>query len=537
MRSNRGGIMKFLRRLTCRATARAIVVHDFFAPRLATMNLRLWQRLFLTFAALSSIALAGFVAWQQQAFRRGFLAYVDEAALERMQPVIDSLAEAYAENGSWDFLNNNSKRFTELIAPDLRRVMRPPRGAGPPPDAPPPPPPPPPRDRADPERRHRPPPPEWREREHERHRRINEEDLMSRLLLLDVEGKPVVGDPAIARNSASVPIEVDGKRVGSLLLAALPQLRGGADLAFAREQLRNALIAGVAILAFALLLAFALARWLLTPVRELAAGTRALAAGDYTRRIANRRRDELGALATDFNHLAGTLEQHREARRRWGADIAHELRTPLSILRGEIQAIQDGVRSATPAALNSLNAECERMGSLIEDLYLLSLADAGALEYRFEPLDLAKLVAESLESQAHILEGAGLSLERAIGKVPTMRGDARRLGQLIDNLIANTRRYTDAPGRIRIEVAHTGNSVLLAIEDSAPGVPSDSLNQLFERLYRVDASRNRAAGGAGLGLAICRAIVVAHDGTIEARHSLLGGLRVEARFPAIKEVS
>jgi two-component system, OmpR family, sensor histidine kinase BaeS len=533
MRSHRGGIKEFLRRLRHAAFARVIVGHELFAPRVTPMNLRLWQRLFLTFAALSSIALAGFVAWQQQAFRRGFLAYVDEAALERMQPVIDSLAEAYAEHGSWAFLNNDSKRFTELIAPDLRRVLRPPRDPRPPPDEPPPPPPER-RDRADPERWRRPPPPEAREREHARHRRINEENLMSRLLLLDVDGKPVVGDPAIARKSASVPIEVDGKRVGSLLLAALPQLRGSADLSFAREQLRNALIAGVAILALALMLAFALARWLLTPVRELAAGTRALAAGDYTRRIADRRRDELGALATDFNHLAGTLEQHREARRRWGADIAHELRTPLSILRGEIQALQDGVRSATPAALNSLHAECERMGSLIEDLYLLSLADAGALEYRFEPLDLAELANESLESQEHVLESAGLSLERVIRKVPAIRGDARRLGQLIDNLIANTRRYTDAPGRIRVEVGSAGDSVLLVIEDSAPGVPHESLNHLFDRLYRVDASRNRAAGGAGLGLAICRAIVLAHDGTIEARPSTLGGLRIEARFPLDK---
>jgi two-component system, OmpR family, sensor histidine kinase BaeS len=531
MRSNRGGIKEFLRRLSQPAFARAIVGHELFAPRVTPMNLRLWQRLFLTFAALSSIALAGFVAWQQQAFRRGFLAYVDEAALERMQPVIDSLAEAYSEHGNWNFLNNNAKRFTELIAPDLRRVMRPPRDAGPPPDEPPPPPPER-RERADPQHWRRPPPPDWRERA--RHRRINEENLMSRLLLLDAEGKPVVGDPAIARKSASVPIEVDGKRVGSLLLAALPQLRGSADLAFAREQLRNALIAGIAILALALLLAFALARWLLTPVRELAAGTRALAAGDYTRRINDRRRDELGALATDFNHLAGTLEQHREARRRWGADIAHELRTPLSILRGEIQAIQDGVRSATPAALNSLNAECERMGSLIEDLYLLSLADAGALEYRFEPLDLGELVTESLETQSHVLESAGLSLDRAIDSVPRIRADARRLGQLIDNLLANTRRYTDVPGRVRIEVVSVADSVVLAIEDSAPGVPAESLELLFERLYRVDASRNRAAGGAGLGLAICRAIVLAHDGTIRASRSALGGLRIEARFPIIR---
>lgn len=487
------------------------------------MNLRLWQRLFLTFAALASIALAGFVIWQQQAFRGGFLAYLDQAALERLQPVSDRLAEAYDENGSWDFLRDDVQQFGELIVPNLRRATRqskrPERKQ--PPEA---------VDLAADADRH--PPEQWRGHDRESRRHMLESNLLPRLLLVDAKGTPVVGDPAIARGSASVPIVLDGERIGSLLLAALPRIHGEADLAFAREQLRNALIAGVAILALSLMLAFALARWLLTPIRELAAGTRALAAGDYQRRIGDRRRDELGALAADFNHLAHTLEQHREARRRWGADIAHELRTPLSILRGEIQALQDGVRSATPAALGSLHAECDRMGDLIEDLYLLSLADAGALEYRFEPLDMAELVADSLETQATILGEAGLVLESAIATVPLIRGDARRLGQLIDNLLTNTRRYTDAPGRVRIELRASANEVILVLEDSAPGVPAEALGLLFDRLYRVDASRNRAAGGAGLGLAICRAIVLAHEGRIEATPSALGGLRIEVHFPA-----
>lgn len=491
------------------------------------MNLRLWQRLFLTFAALASIALAGFVIWQQQAFRKGFLAYLDQAALERLQPVSDRLAEAYEENGNWEFLRNDTRQFGELILPERHREQRQPKRVERPHEALPP------AVDAEADTAHRHPPPAWREHEREGRRRVLESSLLSRLLLVDARGAPVVGDPAIARSSASVPVMLNGERVGSLLLAALPRIRSAADLAFAREQLRNALIAGVAILALALLLAFALARWLLTPVRELAAGTRALAAGDYTRRMGEHRRDELGALAADFNHLARTLEQHREARRRWGADIAHELRTPLSILRGEIQALQDGVRTATPAALNSLHAECERMGGLIEDLYQLSLADAGALEYRFEPLDMGEMLAEMLETQLPSLQESGLAVATAIAPVPPIRGDARRLGQLIDNLLMNTRRYTDAPGRLRIELSAVAGEVILVVEDSAPGVPAASLELLFDRLYRVDASRNRAAGGAGLGLAICRAIVLAHGGHIAASASALGGLRIEVRLPAI----
>lgn len=487
------------------------------------MHLGLWQRLFLAIAALSSVALAGFAIWQQQGFRRGFLGYLDEVALERLQPASNRIAAAYAEHGEWTFLRGNERHFGELVEPDPRRFGRsgPPRNAlpSPPSDAAP-------GDVLDPARAYGMPPgpPAGSAR-------FGQPGMLSRLLLVDVDGSVVVGNTTASRSAAHLAIELDGARIGTLYMESLPQLRGPADVAFAREQLRGALIAGIAVLAAALMLAFALARWLLDPVRALADGTRALAAGDYTRRVEQKRSDELGALADDFNHLASTLEQHREARRRWGADIAHELRTPLSILRGEIQALQDGVRAPTAQALASLNAECERLGGLVEDLYQLALADAGALEYRFEALDLADIARDSMDMHRHALADAGLALEQALDDMPPVRGDARRLGQLIDNLLANARRYTDAPGRIRVQVSMHAEKARLVIEDTAPGVPDEAMPHLFERLFRVDRSRNRAAGGAGLGLAICRAIVAAHDGHIDAIGSPLGGLRVVVDLP------
>ncbi|MGB0134561.1 ATP-binding protein [Dokdonella sp.] len=490
------------------------------------MNLRLWQRLFLTFAALSSVALAGFVFWQQQAFRKGFLGYIEEVTLERLQPATQRLAAAYVENGDWQFLRENEHQFADLLEPDLHRLRRNPDQRHRPPS----------RERAPTEGAQDRPSPEHRAHVRAMRARLAEANLVSRLLLVDADNRPVVGDPEIRTNAIGLPIEVDDALIGTLYLARLPQLRGATDVAFAREQLRNALVAGIAILALALLLAFALARWLLEPVRELAAGTRALAAGDYGRRVGDKRRDELGALAQDFNHLAVTLEQHREARRRWGADIAHELRTPLSVLRGEIQALQDGVREVTPEALNSLHTECERMGNLIEDLYQLALADAGALEYRFATVDLAGLLGDTVTALEHSFADAGLELELHIGKVPAIRGDSRRLEQLVDNLLANCRRYTDAPGRVRVELRMHDGHVQLLIEDTAPNVPDASLPRVFDRLYRVDISRNRAAGGAGLGLAICKAIVEAHEGSIEASHSELGGLRISVALPTLDSI-
>jgi len=493
------------------------------------MRLHLWQRLFLALAVLSGAALFGFAAWQQHSFRRGFMDYLDEVTLQRLQPAQARLAAAYAQHGGWDFLRGDPRRFGELVEPPPGRPYDPPAPFR---DAPPP--------RPDDQRADREPPPVPRAPPDDRPappRPPPPSDLLPRLLLLDVAGARVAGNPRVPPDSAAIAILLEGRRIGTLLLAPAPHLSDATDLAFAQAQTRSALVAGIAILVGALLLAFALARWLLAPVHALAVGTRALAAGDYTRRIAATRSDELGALSRDFNHLAATLEQHRSARRQWGADIAHELRTPLSILRGEIQALQDGVRAATPQAFESLHAECERLGHLIDDLYQLSLADAGALEYRFEALDLAALVREAIALQRHAFGDAGLVVEEHLAQVPRVRGDARRLAQLIDNLLVNARRYTDAPGRIRVTLSAVAAQARLVIEDSAPGVPASALPRLFERLYRVEDSRNRATGGAGLGLAICRAIVDAHGGRIGAEPSALGGLRVVIELPTTERTA
>jgi two-component system sensor histidine kinase BaeS len=492
------------------------------------MRLHLWLRLFLAFALLSGAALFGFAAWQQHGFRRGFIDYLDQGALQRLAPAAARLAAAYVEHGSWDFLRDDPRRFGEYVeGRDVHDNEPPEPGAWPesPPDdrgA---------RDRASFGDRPAPgaPPPRDRPRPPR-----GPPDLMPRVLLVDIAGDRVSGNPRVPAGAAALPIVVDGKAVGALRLAPMPQLSDAGDVAFAQSQLHSALLAGAAVLIGALLLAFALARWLLAPVRALAAGTRALAAGDFTQRVGSARSDELGALSRDFDHLAATLEQHREARRQWGADIAHELRTPLAILRGEIQALQDGIRPLTPQALESLHAECERLGNLIDDLYQLSLADAGALEYRFETLDLAQLVDEALELQRPACSDTGLRLEAKLARNAMLSGDARRLAQLLDNLLVNARRYTNAPGTIRVTLGVHAAQLRLMIEDTPPGVPAAALPRLFERLYRVEESRARAGGGAGLGLAICRAIVDAHAGCIRAEPSTLGGLRVVVELPSVR---
>jgi two-component system sensor histidine kinase BaeS len=362
-------------------------------------------------------------------------------------------------------------------------------------------------------------------------RRPDGANIMPRVLLLDAQGQVVVGNPDIPRDAPQLSVKSKGVEVGKLLMAPIPALTRELDTGFAQTQGRHALWIALGVIGFALLLSWALARWLLKPVGDLARGTRSLALGEFAVRLKDTRGDELGDLARDFNRLAAALEQHRDARRQWGADIAHELRTPLAILQAEIQALEDGVREPTPAALSSLRAECERLNGLVEDLYQLALSDRGALEYRFRSIDLANVLRETADLHRHPLSEKGIALE--VTPLPAMKvkGDAARLTQLFTNLLANSGRYTDAPGRVVLSASVAAREAIILVEDTAPGVPAAALPRLFDRLFRVEESRSRAAGGSGLGLAIARNIVEAHGGRITAAASSLGGLKMEIHIP------
>jgi len=274
-----------------------------------------------------------------------------------------------------------------------------------------------------------------------------------------------------------------------------------------------------------------------TRARHLGKSLRHLASGHYNTRIPQATRrpgpgDALGALASDFNVLAESLERSRDARQQWIADISHELRTPLTILRGEIQAIEDGVRPLDGAALQSLSAEVRRLGQLVEDLYQLALADVGALACRKQPVDLAGIVREALDLYAARFEGQRLRLEASLPDGQAVaQADAQRLRQLFCNLLENSLRYTHPGGQVSVGMRLSGGEAVLDFQDSAPGVPAESLPRLFDRLYRVERSRSRGSGGAGLGLAICQTIAEAHGGGLSAQPSPLGGLWLRLRLP------
>ena len=301
---------------------------------------------------------------------------------------------------------------------------------------------------------------------------------------------------------------------------------------FQQYQLQTSLGVGVLSLLLAMLIAWWIARTLLDPVKRVAAATHKLATGEYSNRVAVSSNDEVGQLARDFNQLAYTLERNEKMRREFMADVSHELRTPLSILRGELEAIEDGVRTLDHSSMKSLQGEVGMLSKLVDDLYELSLADVGALTYRKSQCDLNDLLQTSVAMYQERCNAAGLRVELRLPAGPLLlEADAKRLQQLFGNLLENAVRYTDAGGLLLISASLEDENILVSLMDSGPGVDPQQLPRLFERFYRGEASRNRASGGAGLGLAICHSIVLAHGGSLTADHSPLGGLWLSLRLP------
>jgi two-component system sensor histidine kinase BaeS len=267
------------------------------------------------------------------------------------------------------------------------------------------------------------------------------------------------------------------------------------------------------------------------------AGVGRLSAGDYSQRMQEQRQDELGQLTRDIDHLATTLEESQSARRRLLADVSHELRTPLTVLSGEIEALKDGLRAFDDTQLDSLDQEVQRLRHLVNDLYQLSLSDAGGLRYEFASMDLAQCVRDASANLQTRASQAGLSLHIKADSSSQVLvfADVRRIDQLLSNLLENAIAYTDAPGTVEINLSSNDQRVMLRIDDTAPGASESECEQLFEPLYRKESSRTRRSGGAGLGLAICRNIVTAHGGTILAAPSPLGGISIVIDLPLDKE--
>ena len=364
-----------------------------------------------------------------------------------------------------------------------------------------------------------------------------------RIGLVDMDGHLLSGvlpGPVLRAFSSidtrSMPLTVDGRRVGYLVVSGADNAEDTLAVAFLLQQSgRIAVIAAAAVL-LALALAVLLAAHFRRPIAKLVDGAGMLQDGRYDTRMNDSRSDELGSLAGTFNHLAARLEASELARRQWVADTSHELRTPLAVLRAQIESLQDGIRSPTPENLGLMLTHVESLTRRVDDLYLLAQSDMAELRYDARPVALwsvIQAVADSFRDRAAV---AGLTITRtAASQRSTVMCDAERMRQVLVNLLENAVRYTHAGGRIQLGGAIEDGSLIVTIDDSAPGVPEASLNRLGERFFRTDQARGGAHGGAGLGLALARRIVEAHGGCIAFGASDLGGLQAKIALPLVPE--
>ncbi|MFC6329923.1 ATP-binding protein [Alloalcanivorax gelatiniphagus] len=424
------------------------------------------------------------------AFEKSLSKYIDERQQAQVERLAEHLGVLYTQRGSWHFLLDEPRLLTRLYWRPGDREARLEGDGGP-----------------------------RRDRDAPRH-----------LTLLSPDKRPLLGPPPPSRLSEQVPIRVGDTLVGWLAYPDQEAIRDKLDQRFQERLLRFMSTMALVGLALSLLVSWLLARHLVAPVTALTRHTRRLREGEYEARLTSARRDEIGQLIHHVNGLGERLDQGRRARQRWFSDIAHELRTPLSVLQGELEAMVDGVRPLNQDGIAALESQVRQLTHLVNDLHDLALADAGNLRYHFRQVDLDTLCEDALDALRPALGRRRVTVHTTLAPA-RLGGDPVRLRQLLDNLLQNSLKYTDEGGQLRLDLAADGDQWCLTLDDSAPGVPDEALPKLFDHLYRVESSRNRETGGTGLGLAIGQRIVEAHGGTMSADHSPLGGLRITVRLP------
>ncbi len=470
-------------------------------------------KLFLTFLLTTLLVVMGMHFFTRWSLEKGFAEFVEKRQLERVDKIIDVLEEYYAENHGWETLAENKLNWISLLW------------------------------RADPHRHH---PPKWVIKQAQREaaqqwppaplsEKVNQRwpPFGLRVMLLNADKSILFGREELLSQLRLYAIQSDYQTVGYVGLLPGNPVNQASDIYFMERQANLFFWIALVMVALSALIAWFLAYHLGRPLKHITAAAQRLAVGDYKVRLLVESSDEMGQLARNFNDMAAALEQAEQSRRRWVADISHELRTPLSVLRGELEAITDGIRPLTYEAIKSLSGDVMRLNRLTEDLYQLALSDQGALSYRKVLLDPVPILQEDLAAFIPDFNQKRINVKwtNRLTKPLLVNADQDRLSQLFRNLLTNSLNHTDPGGQMEILIQRIKDELLIELTDSSPGVSEQDIAHLFERFYRVDSSRNRHLGGAGLGLAICNNIVKAHEGTLFAFHSDLGGLAMRISLP------
>ncbi|HEY3722588.1 MAG TPA: ATP-binding protein [Acidimicrobiia bacterium] len=289
-------------------------------------------------------------------------------------------------------------------------------------------------------------------------------------------------------------------------------------------------VSGIAAAVVALVLVRFVARGLTTPLREMAAATHAMARGDYSRRVTDSSRDEIGDLARSFNRMAAELGETDRVRRDLVANVSHELRTPLTALQATLENIIDGVATADPETLLTMLAQVERLGRLVVQLLDLSRLEAGTVPLDRHDFAVAPVLEHAVREQK--LHAPGVVIEMNVDE-PGLEadGDPERVHQVVANLLENAVRHSPAGGAVEVRARRSTSGVTIEVIDEGPGIPDGEASRVFERFYRADSARATSDGGAGLGLAIARWIVDLHGGEIHPERRDPHGCRMVVTLP------
>ncbi len=346
--------------------------------------------------------------------------------------------------------------------------------------------------------------------------------------------------PAAPRSAAGAAFAVtrnltlNGRPLGTLHVDAGD--RAGAmsqrDLEFVRDLNRLLGLAAVGSVALAILASLLLARNLSAPLAAMTAVARQMRRGNLAARVPPGGAEELEQLGQSLNHLAESLQQQERLRKNLTADVAHELRTPLASVRSHLEAFVDGVWEPTQERLRVCHDQAMRLVRLVGDLERLSAAEGEALRLDYEEVKLAEPVGNAVTSFERLFRDKGIELASPVEpRDCTLSVDRDKLGQVLGNLLANALKYTPAGGRVEVGYGCDRDQATVWVTDSGPGIPAEELPFIFERFYRGDKSRARATGGAGIGLAIVKALVDAHGGRVEVQSQPGRGTRFTVRLP------
>lgn len=481
------------------------------------MRLRLFHTLSLTllaFAGVAVLALGGLTAWQ---LRNGFSDYLAKRDVQHFERLVNVLEARIARDEVLsDFLAGRLviQDFLDELNPPSNDPLGPASMLG------------------------KPPPPHGR----------NPEAFPERIQIRAINGALLLGPSSIdVPGSTPIverPVHAQGQVVATARMRPAPVVRNGAEANFLRDQYVLMALGSLSLIVLALVIATKLASRWTQPLDAVVQATHRLAQGELTVRLPvtptlASRSDEIGDVIRNVNHMAEGLQKMEATRRRWLADISHELRTPLTVLRGDIEALHEGVRPLNPEAIEVLHEEVLRLSRLVDDLHLLAISDLQTLPCHMVEDDAISMLKRMQARYQDRAEVAGLSLNVEWPEniaVVSVHWDAGRIEQLMCNLLDNSLRYTQSPGKVLIRLELRNEHVELVVEDSAPGVSSDQLPQLFEALFRGDVARSSGSGGSGLGLAICQIIAKAHDGQLTVSASNLGGLALTLKLPKVAAV-